>query len=626
MRKFARIVCLALAAMFVLNDVGFAMQASAITDPQRYIRQDAWAIDDECVEAGTAAVMLAGGDNLEKILNFLMRKGLNLAQAAGFVGNMQQESGLQPNIAQGGRLIKDDEEYTLQNGVGFGLVQWTFTARQAPLQKFVDEMGVKNTDLAGQLGFVWQELNGDYLSTLNKVRATNDPVEAAVIVHDGYESSADSAEKVRSVRGGFAKEVYDKYKDAPALAGSQASSDMNNPSGEASVNEHGRETTGGGAGGADISKVYILGDSITLGAKEKYEAEFKKAGSDEVKVSASGGGNLKAPGTTGTRLSGQNAIESDKSFIKDATAIVIAHGTNQMSNVASTNPDYLASQQAVVEETIKKVQDINNSAPIFWVDVAISGAAPSNVTPYAGKINQVIYSAQSAGYSVISWAKAVDANVDPATQTTPVNDKDNLLTDGIHPNGAGQDKLVETVINGVKNGGGSSGSSGSSCSSASFAGGDFNETLMNYAWPEFKGLTLEATDAYTAAVKKASSQGLYVGGIAHTGIDCGGFVTLLVRDSGYEPHYNYDGKGGPTSTQEAWMKENWEHLGSSSEISEGSLQPGDVAINSGHTFIYVGDVDGFNAKIASASLDERAPMADNQQSPTQPGYNWYRKK
>lgn len=117
-----------------------------------------------------------------------------------------------------------------------------------------------------------------------------------------------------------------------------------------------------------------------------------------------------------------------------------------------------------------------------------------------------------------------------------------------------------------------------------------------------------------------------MGGISLPGIDCGGFVTLLVRDSGYEKGYNDNGKGGATSAQEAWMQKNWESLGSSSGISEGTLQPGDVAINASHTFIYVGEVPGFQAKIASASLDERAPMADNQQSPTQPGYNWYRKK
>lgn len=373
-----------------------------------------------CADPSASRVALAGNNNVEKILNFYMRKGLNLAQASGIVGNMMQESGLKPNIVQGGKLIGENENYKLQNGVGFGLVQWTFTGRQKPLQDHINKMGVKNTDLGGQLSFTWVELTGPYLSTLNNLKRTNDPVQAAVVVHDGYESSADSDATVRSVRGGNAKKVYDTYKNAPALAGSTAETKMNNPTGEEKVDEHGQAKT-------------------------------------------------------------------------------------------------------------------------------------------------------------------------------------------------------ETVANSEEDTSGTGG-----C--GSFAGGNFAETLKAYAWPTYKGNDIKPTNTYASAVKKAMGQGLYVGGIAYKGIDCGGFVTLLVRDSGYDKGYNYNGKGGPTSSQEAWMKQHWQSLGTSSSISASKLQPGDVAVNSTHTFIYVGDVPGFKAKIASASLDERAPMADNQQSPTQPGYNWYRKK
>lgn len=373
-----------------------------------------------CADPSASRMTLSGNNNVEKILNFYMRKGLNLAQASGIVGNMMQESGLKPNIVQGGRLVAPNENYQMQNGVGFGLVQWTFTGRQKPLQDHVDKMGVKNTDLSGQLSFTWVELTGPYLSTLNNLRRTNDPVQAAVVVHNGYEKSADSEAQVRSVRGGNAKKIFDKYKNAPALAGSTAAEEQNNPSGAEKVDEHG---------------------------------------------------------------------------------------------------------QAKVE-AVAAVDD-----------------------------------------------------------------------DGASTGGCGN-----------------------------FAGGDFVSTLKAYAWPKFKGLDIKATQAYESAVRTSLGQGLYVGGIAHRGIDCGGFVTLLVRDSGYEKGYNFDGRGGPTSTQEQWMRQHWQPLGSSSSINAGTLQPGDVAINSTHTFIYVGDVPGFDAKIASASLDERAPMADNQQSPTQPGYNWYRKK
>lgn len=400
-----------LAALMIFSGSLSHSTAMAITDPLFFSRNDILHYDDECLDfSATAAVHLAGEDNLEKILNFFMQKGLTLAQAAGIVGNMQQESGLKPDIEQGGRIV--DENYTPINGVGFGLVQWTFTARQKPLQDFIAGMGVPITDLSGQLGFVWEELNTGWLGTLNKLRAIDDPVEAAVLVHNEYEISADSAATVRQVRGGFAQEVYDKYKDAPALAGSTADPEMANPVGS------------------------LTGE----------------------------------PGQENRRFS--NAVNS--------------------------------------------------------------------------------------------------------------------------------------------------------CNDRNTAGGSFEELLLAYAWEDWRGLTIDARQEYRDAVAEAQLSGHYIGGISHPGIDCGGFITLLIRNSNYDSGYNYDGKGGNTTMQERWMRENWEPLGSSTEIDASTLQPGDVAINSTHTFIYVGEVDGFGSDIASASLDERAPMADTMQSPTQPGYNWYR--
>ena len=412
-----RIIYTGLLLVLVASSILAPLQAAAIRDPLFFSQNNIDHYQDECINNDNiSAVQLAGNDNTEKILNFLMRKGLSLAQASGIVGNMMQESGLKPDIIEGGATAGPD--YKPQNGKGFGLVQWTFTPRQDPLVKLAGQMGKPVTDMSVQLEYVWQELNGGWVGTLNKLRATNDPVEAAVIVHDGYEVSADSTGAVRSVRGGNAKKVFDKYKDAPALAGAEADANMNQPE-----------------------------------------------------------GSLQGP--------------------KSATN-------------SRTNPK-------------------------------------------------------------------------------------------------------------------------SGCKQNDFAGGNLTETLKAYAWPQWKGMTVEAQPAYTKAVSEAQAQGLYIGskgdgGRIPPGIDCGGFTTLLIRNSKHDSGFNYDGRGGNTTTQEEWMRANWQHIGSSASINAAELQPGDVAINGAHTFIYVGEVDGFQAKIASASWDERAPMADPHQSPNQPGYNWYRKK
>lgn len=439
MKKLRTLFCIAAIMVLSAQELVFPARVAAITDMTRFMGQEAWAVDDECVAVGASAVTLAGDGNIEKSLNFLMREGLNLPQAAAIVGNFIQESGgptidektgLQqplPNIEQGGRIIPEEEDYDMINGVGFGLVQWTFSERQGPLQAHVEGMGLKNTDLTAQLSFILHELEGGYLSTYNDLRRTNDPVEAAVIFHDGYEKSADSDSEVVERRGGNAQKIFETYSREEPLAGSEASEDMNNPSGEDEVDEHGRSVA------------------------------------------------------------------------------------QKVSNTKSTSS---------------------------------SGGA-----------------------------------------------------DG--------------------------------CKDAKFSGGNLNETLMAYAWPDYKtDNPTEMRPEYATAVKTAVEQDMYVGA---AGIDCGAFVTLLIRDSGYDTGYNFGGKNGSagdTSRQEEWLKQNWEPI-APEDVTPDKLQPGDVAINSGHTFIYVAEgsqnPDGFNAPAASASQGQRAPMADNQQSITDSAYNWYRK-
>lgn len=195
-------------------------------------------------------------------------------------------------------------------------------------------------------------------------------------------------------------------------------------------------------------------------------------------------------------------------------------------------------------------------------------------------------------------------------------------------------KYATGIINGIRESLGGSGNTdtsgvGEDCvspSGSNFAGGDFTETVLAYAWPQYHSAPyLRMTPSYKAAVIKSTREGIYNGGIAHDGIDCGGFVTLLMLNSGFEPGYNNSGHGGPTATQQAWAEAHWQKLGRGSSIDTGSLQPGDVAFWPGHTFVFVGRVNNFRSNIASASLDERAPMAGSE-SLTGSSTTWYRKR
>lgn len=185
----------------------------------------------------------------------------------------------------------------------------------------------------------------------------------------------------------------------------------------------------------------------------------------------------------------------------------------------------------------------------------------------------------------------------------------------------------------VPSGASASGSS-TTCGSNEFAGGNFQETLLAYAWPNYEANKTQNMPAYQKAMEKAQKDGQYLGGSvgSQLGVDCGAFVTRLMIDSGYEPGYNYKGKGGNTTVQEKWLRENWKVVGKGNQVKVGGdtsdekvLRPGDVAIDANHTFVFVGKVEGFDSNTAAASLRDHSPMAGRDPI-TDARWTWYRKK
>ena len=415
-----RFVSIIVTAVIVSNQLYTVAQAASSYDQQFYSGNDILFYDPRCTSGlATGYVTLSGKNNLEKILTFFMQHGLTLAQASGIAGNFMAESGLDPTIIQGGAHAQPGDGYTPKSGVGFGLAQWTSGGRQVGLVQETQRLGVDITDLGGQLSYAWKELSQNYPNTLVALKATFDPVQAAVAVHDGYESSADSRAAVVNNRGGNAQKFYTMYSDAPALAGS-------------------------------TSDVQSLADSSGV------------PGSDSGTTS----GGCVSPG--------------------------FGNG-----NIQQMTKQYAWSQH------------IRSS---------------SNTLPEAeGKI---VYAA-------------------------------------------------------------------------------------------------DQTPAYAAAVAKAQSEGRYTGGIAVKGDDCGGFVSILMYDSGFDKNYNFGDRGGPTTTQEAWLRQNWQQISSTDATDR---QPGDVAINNQHTYVYVGNISGFDSQIASSSVSGpvRAPMAGHE-AVADSSFRWYRK-
>jgi len=106
------------------------------------------------------------GDNAKTALNYLMSAGYSPAAAAALVGIMSRESGLRPNVLEGGQLINDDSWRLLdwdnarhwQGAGGFGLMQWTDKEEHENLQAFADKLGKPVTSLEVQLTFLVRDL------------------------------------------------------------------------------------------------------------------------------------------------------------------------------------------------------------------------------------------------------------------------------------------------------------------------------------------------------------------------------------------------------------------------------------------------------------------------------------
>lgn len=227
---FRRIISAIFIAIIVSNQLVTTAQATPEYDEMFYSGNDILFYDPRCDTSMTRGEILSlnGDSNIDKIMNFLIApaQGLSVAQAAGVIGNFMAESGngkqievevegekkkindVNPAAIQGGGNA--DPDYVPVNGVGFGIAQWTFTARQQPLVNYMRPYG-DITSIDGQIGFMWQELNGSHASSLRKLKETTTFHEANYIFHKFYEGSADSAEQVRVNRGGKAELVYKLY-------------------------------------------------------------------------------------------------------------------------------------------------------------------------------------------------------------------------------------------------------------------------------------------------------------------------------------------------------------------------------------------------------------------------------
>lgn len=180
---------------------------------------------------------LTGKTNEEKIWNYLTAQGLTEAGAAGLMGNLYAESGLEPKNLQNSyekKLGYTDSTYTVavdsgaykgfvNDSAGYGLAQWTYWSRKEALLDYAKARGKSVGDLEAQLGLLVQELSLDYKAVLTTLKATENVKAASNVVLLKFERPADQSVAVQNARAKIGQAYYDKYAAKAAPEGGSMS-------------------------------------------------------------------------------------------------------------------------------------------------------------------------------------------------------------------------------------------------------------------------------------------------------------------------------------------------------------------------------------------------------------------
>lgn len=160
-----------------------------------------------------------GNTNKDKIWNFLQNQGFSRGATAGVMGNIEQESGYDPNS---------------ENSIGaFGIFQWLGDRREA-LEIYASQKGQAYNDLMLQLDFFMYEVtiggessSFDDYGGINGFKQISDPIQACDIFEACFERSGGDAMENRRR---YAQDVYD-WNGQSSTASGATGGDGNFPAG-----------------------------------------------------------------------------------------------------------------------------------------------------------------------------------------------------------------------------------------------------------------------------------------------------------------------------------------------------------------------------------------------------------
>jgi hypothetical protein len=153
-------------------------------------------------DIGTTTSAVSAPSAAEKTAyEFFIGKGLKNFQAAGIVGNLEQESSLDPTVYQYG------------GGPGRGIAQWSAGGRWDSdggdnVVWYAHKEGESEWSLTLQLEFVWYELETFSGYGLSSLRGSGDVRDATVVFQDRFEGCGECDQ---STRIAYAESVLDAF-------------------------------------------------------------------------------------------------------------------------------------------------------------------------------------------------------------------------------------------------------------------------------------------------------------------------------------------------------------------------------------------------------------------------------
>src|SRR5439155_23036811 len=161
------------------------------------------------IESETASAATTAFANDQPAYQFFVNKGLTSFQAAGIVGNLDQESGVNPASVQFG------------GGPGRGIAQWSTGGRWDTSNKdnvlwYAGTKGESSGSLNLQLEFIWYELT-TFGYGFSQLKASTNLTDATLAFMNKYEICGTCAS---SQRISYAQSVLNAYGAAPSFQAS----------------------------------------------------------------------------------------------------------------------------------------------------------------------------------------------------------------------------------------------------------------------------------------------------------------------------------------------------------------------------------------------------------------------